>query len=145
MYLKGLEMPTTVISVRGRDRDALLADPDFVYVGRACYGWPASRWGNPSRRGMTPREAKRVPSILPWGAFTEADRDEEMTARDLVECYRKWLAAQPPLRAEISGLVGKRLGCWCGSWEPGKPEILCHAVVLAKAANALEQDPPPCT
>jgi len=40
---------TTVISVRGRNRDELLVDLNFVYVGRAMprAGWRASIFANP--------------------------------------------------------------------------------------------------
>ena len=32
-------------------------------------------------------------------------------------------------------IKGKNLACWCGDWEPGEPEIDCHAVPLLKMAN----------
>jgi hypothetical protein len=40
---------TRVISVRGLNPAVMLADPNFAYVGRKCYGWPGSPWGNPFR------------------------------------------------------------------------------------------------
>jgi hypothetical protein len=42
------------------------------------------------------------------------------------------------MRKRLHELRGKTLGCWCGCWKPGEPELLCHAVVLAKLANAIE-------
>ena len=59
-------MSTSVVSVRGRDRSELLADPDFVYVGRlysprgnrgGCR-WPATIWGNPFKPGMSKSAAR---------------------------------------------------------------------------------------
>lgn len=106
--------PTTVISVRGRKRDELLADPDFIYVGRAVRftAWTSTKWGNPFRPGV----------VMVAGHNN----------------YRDWLLDQPQLLSQLSELVGKRLGCWCGVWSPGQPDIGCHGIVLATLANALE-------
>ncbi len=109
---------TRVISVRGRDRAELEADPDFVYVGRAMprQGWRGSIWGNPFR---VSREA---------GTATQA-----------VESFRGWLDSQASMRARISELRGKTLGCWCCDWNPGEPVVTrCHAIVLAQMADATE-------
>jgi len=115
--------PTTVISVRGRKRAELEADPDFVYVGRRVrYGdWPDTIWGNP---------------------FKPAGK----TKAALTECFRKFRHAlkssvEPRfvrMRERLHQLRGRKIGCWCGEWKPGEPEIPCHACVLAVAANELD-------
>jgi len=144
------DKPTTVISVRGRNRDELLADPDFVYVGRQVgrgrnYSWPASAWGNPFKVGMTIQAA--VGLIDYWGQNHFIDRDiicvfddARLDAEVAVETYSQFVLACPTLRARLSELHGKTLGCWCGDWRPGEPEIACHAVVLAKLADGLGGD-----
>lgn len=96
---------TTVITVRSRDRAALLADPSFVYVGRRCAGWLASPWGNPFK------------------------------GPEAVSRFAEWLGRNEKLLSRLPELKGKTLGCWCGTWKPGEPEIPCHAVVLAKLAD----------
>ena len=106
-------MLTTVISVRGKKRDELLSNPNFVYVGRRCGAWSASKWGNPFRVGMV---------------------------NDPVACYERWIRRHTHLKAAISELRGKTLGCWCGTWKPGDPPLGCHARVLAELANGLEGD-----
>lgn len=114
---------TTVMSVRGLSREELEADPDFVYVGRSMprQGWKDRGFGNPFN-------FKRYPDA--------ADR----FARALGAAIRGELS--PPVFCEMARrlpeLRGKVLGCWCGDWKPGDPEIGCHAVALAKAANASE-------
>ncbi len=112
-------MPARVISVRGKKRDQLLDDPGFVYVGREFAGWSGSIWGNPYR--VSPEG---------WGC---------RTAKEAVEKFLTYLNGPIEqariMRSRITELRGKTLGCWCGFWEPGQPEIDCHAVVLAKLAN----------
>jgi hypothetical protein len=114
---------TTVISVRGRDRKALLADPDFVYVGRRCWGWRHSIFANPykvPRDARTPQACVEMFRFLVLGkAGTQAERVVGRAIRD-----------------GLGSLRGKTLGCWCGDWRPGEPEIACHAVCLAKLADA---------
>jgi hypothetical protein len=110
---------TRVISVRGKKRAELESNPDFVYVGRAVRftTWTErSPWANPFSR--------------PLGESSPVDQ------------FRAYLDARiarepdllPRLRAELRGRI---LGCWCGVWEPGRPDIGCHAVVLAQLAEAL--------
>lgn len=102
---------TSVINVRFHRMPDLLANPKFVYVGRACYGWRRSDWANPYSR-KTP--AENVADFLAY-----IDRN-------------------PQLKARIGELTGKILGCWCLDWNglilPHRP---CHAVGLAKMADAL--------
>jgi len=133
----------TVISVRGRNRDELLADPDFVYVGRAVRhtAWADSKWGNPFKRGQDPFQAMRILAKVPGKAMA-IEFDGPLTTAKAVECFACHLESLkahfgPTWDQNISELQGKTLGCWCGHWEPGQPEIACHAVVLAKAVNAL--------
>lgn len=117
-------MLTTVISVRGRKRDELLADPSFVYVGRRCAGWPASIWGNPFRVG----------DLMPDGAG-------KMTAAQAIAMYQIHIEAQiieRPHVYSLDAIRGKTLGCWCGSWRPGDHGIQCHALILAMLADATE-------
>lgn len=104
--------PTTVISVRGKKRADLLADPDFVYVGRAVRWteWTASVYGNPFTRGEFPGD-------------------------DAVARYRRYATASPELMRHIGYLKGKTLGCWCGSY-PEDPNLGCHARVLAELAES---------
>lgn len=133
-------MSTTVISVRGRDRAELLADPNFVYVGRWCAGWQGTIWGNPFKVGMTAAEAMRhLDSVTANGWL---DRDviavfdgAVLDLETVLELYQQSVLAAPALRDALSSLKGKSLGCWCGSWKPGDPEIGCHAVVLAKLVD----------
>lgn len=88
-----------------------------VYIGRGrCpHSGELGRWGNPfSHR----------PSRVP-GVTVVATREEA------IERYRCWLWAEIQAGhvdlAELSGLHGKRLGCWCA------PEA-CHGEVLDAAA-----------
>lgn len=125
--------PTTVISVRGLDRDMLLADMDFVYVGRAVFRpqhWKASVWGNPFKVGM-----KRSTPIRVLGFDVgNYPRMRNLDARLACLFYRAWIVQSPAHAERLTELRGKRLGCWCGNWSPGESEIKCHAVVLAKLA-----------
>lgn len=84
-------------------------DPQYVYIGRPGKGVPGP-WGNPFRlvsgngRGAT------------------------------LERYRRWLIRrlwdEPDFRAEVAGLSGKTLVCFC------KPNT-CHGDILAEAADLL--------
>jgi Domain of unknown function (DUF4326) len=112
----------SVTTVRGKDRAALMADPNFVYVGHKCAGWPGSVFGNPFR---VQRQRPRAPY---WSCCA--------TAEEAIKKYAEWLK-QNRRNLPMRSLVGKKLGCWCGDWNPGEPEIFCHAVILAKSANAL--------
>lgn len=123
---------TTVISVRGKDRAALLADPAFVYVGRRCAGWPASVWGNPYKPelvyiGQRPRMTAEMRALA---------------VQQCLLCYRGWLTARlqcEPATWDLSLLRGKRLGCWCCDYDGvSEPMPLCHAAVLARLANGLD-------
>lgn len=129
----------TVVSVRGRDRDALLADPDFVYVGRGVYRgrkpWYPSIWANPFRVGM-----KRDRAVAILGRDIDASPRVTTidTPRLAIRFYGHWIQepAQRPLVDRLHELVGAKLGCWCGSWEPGRRRIDCHAFLLAGMTNA---------
>jgi hypothetical protein len=123
---------TTVISVRGQKRDQLLADPDFVYVGRAVKWtqWEASIWGNPffEWQGQLRWDRKRVDQ---WWLDYHLARGGEASP---VSLYSQWIRDNEHLltRLRRGELAGKKLGCWCGAWKPGDPDIGCHAVVLAR-------------
>jgi hypothetical protein len=138
---------TTVISVRGKSRDELEADPNFVYVGRAVprTRWKASKWGNPFKAGCS----REVPFIFLQRAAVEKSIDRfvvipidwlVLTSEQAVDLFRRYVLASPSHRERLGELRGKTLGCWCGGWRPGQPDIACHAVCLAKLADAMEDD-----
>ncbi len=100
--------PTSVVCLRGRQRDPAIRD--VVYVGRPQFqgGWrlhghPLS---NPFKLG----------------------RDGD--AATVVAKYAAWLAEHPQLlERELPKLRGRTLGCWCPDGAP------CHARVLAALAD----------
>lgn len=143
--------PTTVINVRGRDRHVLLADPDFVYVGRTNRrtGWVGEGWGNPWRSGdfsggvaacveFFGARLSEMLRYLPLWANGRPWLDPQFS--DLIHLDHQdfdrlsWMAG-----GLLEGdLVGKRLGCWCCDWGgSGEPERPCHAVTLARIADSL--------
>jgi hypothetical protein len=139
-----IERPTTVISVRGKKPDELLADPDFIYVGRAMprQGWKASVWGNPFKPGMEENECWSIMDSIPpmdcliiergqdgWTSFNPA------RPNSLVAWFEMYLRVRKSLWDQLPDLKGRKLGCWCGFWQPGEPDIGCHAVVLARLAD----------
>jgi hypothetical protein len=130
---------TRVVNVRGRYRSDLESDPQFLYVGRRCGEWPGSIWGNPIKvlpgtlNCRTPEQVVyRFHRFL--GAAIEGK--DELGFLDARTRKRFVVMAE-----NLPSLRGKILGCWCGWWEPGWPEIPCHAVVLAQLANALTPEP----
>jgi hypothetical protein len=128
---------TTVISVRGRDRAELRADPNFVYVGRAVprVGWSNSDFGNPFVLSRWPKRGVSLFERCLLAGMKQGTYPEEMLC--LSWRFRP-LTYWMPMANALPLLRGKVLGCWCGEWRPGEPEIACHAVVLAKLADALE-------
>lgn len=119
---------TTVISVRGRIPNELRADPNFIYVGRQCAGWPRSIWGNPFK----------VASPV-WGDPIRGD--EVSDPQTAVQRFETYLRRNADLMARLSELRGKVLGCWCVNWDGhGEPKRPCHAVVLARMVNPVERD-----
>lgn len=112
---------TTVTSVRGKNRADLLADPAFVYVGRQCAGWSRSPFGNPYR--------------VQRQGFRMVDGSCCRTPEEAIAKYRAWLLRNLKHLPPLETLRGKTLGCWCGDWKPGEPELLCHAVELAHLAD----------
>lgn len=54
---------------------------------------------------------------------------EEYGREKAIEMYERWLLANDELLAQLPGLRGKRLACYCKLDEP------CHADVLARLAN----------
>jgi hypothetical protein len=104
-------MRTTVVKVRAFARKEFEADPDFLYVGHACFGWPKSDWANPFDWKVLGRE-QAVAKFETWLLTT-----------------LEGLSRFP----HLGELGGKRLGCWCCDWDgTGEPEKACHAVVLAR-------------
>jgi len=81
--------------------------PDLVYIGRAMnhlnLNLPASPFGNPFR----------------------IDKDSDEGRADAIELYLNWiqLPAQAALLAQVDGLRGKTMVCWCS------PRA-CHGDVL---------------
>jgi hypothetical protein len=139
---------TTVIKVSGRDRDRLLADPSFQYTGRRFAGFEGSIWGNPFRPGMSPFDAMRIMDRLVQTGHARKGSvlviDGPFSTVDAVEWYREYVQTDRRLWDRLPELRGKTLGCWCGFWEPGQPDIGCHAVVLAQIANSLATEAQPC-
>lgn len=62
-----------------------------------------------------------------WGNPFIIGRDG--TREEVIEKYKRWLASQHTLLADLPSLKGKVLGCWCA------PQT-CHGDVLAELANA---------
>lgn len=92
------------------------ADAGITYVGRRCAGFPTHPLFNPFKVSKT------------------ATADERA---DVVRRYTEYFLASPDMVAAAKALKGKTLGCWCGDWDgTGEPGFHCHAVVLAKFADA---------
>jgi hypothetical protein len=130
--------PTIVISVRGCDRDTLLANPKFLYIGRPVYrgtvNWKGSIWSNPFKVGM-----KRAAAIRILGRDVDHEpRAETVDIRLCLAFHRAWLEERSGLMGRIGELRGRILGCWCACWVPGDPPIPCHGWTLARLANKLE-------
>lgn len=120
---------TAVVKVgwRKADREAFLADPGNVYVGRDYLGYRDLGWGNPFHLKTTGPAAAGI--LAGVGAAPPDDLPPGPIGRDrAIRCYERWLRAQPALLARLPELRGKTLGCWCAP-EP------CHADVLAKLAD----------
>lgn len=142
--------PTTVISVRGVNspaaRLALTSDPSFLYCGRAFAGWPGSIWGNPIKPAS--RAAHDVAACVAEferrlrAMIHQLDCLRRATDPDLIEALtptrfdRTW----PMMAKRIGELRGRKLGCYCGRWEPGDKQLVCHARVLAEIANELPKE-----
>jgi hypothetical protein len=134
---------TTVIKVSGRDRDRLLADPSFQYVGRKFAGFEGSIFGNPFKPGMNAEDAIEIMNRIPaWDdrslkhgdpLWTLEDEEEEF---DAVNWFGIYVRTRRSLWRRLPELRGKTLGCWCGTWSPGQPDIGCHAVALARLADS---------
>lgn len=135
--------PTTVVNVRGKRPEDFANDPDFIYVGRTVWRtpWTASPFGNPFKPGMSLDDAIDILAMIPASDVIgdpEAEVDD-LTDASLVNLYRIYVLGRRSLSGRLHELRGKRLGCWCcsfdGTGEPSKP---CHAVVLARLADGLE-------
>jgi hypothetical protein len=80
-----------------------------IYIGRACYGFPQSKWGNPFIIGK------------------DGSRDE------VIEKYRKYILERPDLIGSLKDLEGKILGCWC----PKNKK--CHGDVLIELSKSVHK------
>ena len=60
-----------------------------VYIGRACYGFTHSVWGNPFEIG---KDGTRV---------------------EVIAKYREYLLGNKELMSLLYQVKGKTLGCWC--------------------------------
>lgn len=119
---------TTAQKVNGKSPEAMLADPNNVYVGRSVYlrsgefagqVWPNSCLGNPFR-------VERHDSAL--------ERTEKLFK------YVEWLAEQlknPLVRKDFDNLRGKNLLCWCVNWGGCGKVPLCHAAWLAAMVDGM--------
>jgi hypothetical protein len=115
---------TAVVNVR--DHRPWGEFPPFVYVGRSCAGLKSHPLANPFKVA---------------GDATDAER------RECLARYAAWLHTLPDLDSRLRMLRGKTggrlpLGCWCVAWTPGGPELLCHAVTLARMIDALPEGTP---
>jgi hypothetical protein len=113
--------PTTVVNVRGMT-DADLEREGVVYVGR------------PTRRAKAAACRKGHPLGNPFVGEGALDR------------YIDHVLSRPDLLALLPALKGRALGCWCGSWRPGEPDLMCHATIIAMLIeDHLEEltSPPP--
>jgi|GEM_PF-3218933 len=128
---------TTVISVRGQDYESLMANPDFVYVGRRVH---YTKWQTPSVFA-NPYSVHSFPSNAL--AFFEADLalaylglivPKRMDRHGKSHHYEDQFRAMIPRLGELRG---KTLGCWCGNY-PENPDLVCHARLLAELVNAIE-------
>jgi hypothetical protein len=72
---------TSVVNIRQEECD--------VYIGRACHGWPESKWHNPFHIG---RDGSRL---------------------QVIAQYRDYVLNSPELIAALPELRNKILGCWC--------------------------------
>lgn len=89
-------------------------DPFDVYIGRACYGYKASKWANPFRlRDDDPAERYRV--ILD---------------------YKQHVRSTPELWNALPELEGKVLGCWC------RPKFPCHGDALLELLEEYRETNP---
>lgn len=101
-------MSTLVINVRdGLAVERARLSGLFVYIGRKCYGYPASKWANP---------------------FKLAPKASDLERRRCLDYYLRHLNNRPDLMAAIPELRGKVLGCWCAP-------RLCHGHTLALLAD----------
>lgn len=115
---------TTVVKVTKANREAFLADPLFVWVGRATprLGMPASPFGNPWKAGAVHDRycVNREQAVSLYASALASNEDEKWTQ----------------IRRLLPLLKGKKLGCCCLDWEGvGEPADRCHAIELAKAAD----------
>lgn len=130
-------MKATVISVRGQDYDKLIANPDFVYVGRRVRftKWKESIWHNPYNVSAFPAAAAFFDfdlTLAYLGLIIPKHTDRHGKTHHHEDHFR----AMVPRLGELQG---KTLGCWCGDWKPGEPWIECHACVLAQLVNEIEE------
>jgi hypothetical protein len=130
---------TTVVCVKNlpaQAKAALLADPAFVYVGRAVVraGWKASVWANPFKVGMTWADVAAVSHDLRADPSGLAVPD----AHTAVCLFLSYMATRGDLLDRLPELKGMRLGCWCRNWKPGDPDYPCHAIRLTRWADVID-------
>ena len=102
---------TTVVNKRARD---FRSNPNQIYIGRG------SQWGNPFTH--LPLEKTKAK----WQVKTE---EESMTSYEA--WIREKLAKDPILRAQLFGLDGHELVCYCKR----RP---CHGDILVKLIEELK-------
>ena len=79
---------TVVIHVRDANDDRWLYC-DRLYIGRAAYGWPSSKWANPYRIG------------------------HDGTREQVLAKYEAYVRGRPDLMAALPEIAGRVLLCWC--------------------------------
>jgi len=89
-----------------------------VYIGRANrrYRLRQSEWHNPFKIG------------------------QDGTREEVLAKYGAYLLARPELLAQIGGLRGQTLGCWCAPVGGFQGQLLCHGQILAALADGLSLD-----
>jgi hypothetical protein len=80
-----------------------------VYIGRAVFGHPNSKWLNPYK-------------------VDKPGKPKDGTPDQVVAKFRDWIVQQPELMTALHELRGKDLVCWCA------PER-CHGDVLIELLN----------
>lgn len=82
---------------------------------------------------------KGHPLANPYRVAPDASMEERKVC---LAAYREWLDSLAVNSKHLHDLAqsvqrtGKPLGCWCGNY-PEDPELVCHAVVLAKRVDEI--------
>lgn len=115
-------MTTTVIDLHDH-RDHPDYDPDLnpnvIYVSRR-------QWWGPGR--LLDEHPLKNPHLVDKPCRARGCHGIVHTRVEAIAAYGQRLLAHPDLLAEVPGLRGRTLGCWCAP-------ALCHGHVLARLAE----------